>query len=518
MTKATATVSELRRVPSRRRNVGQSTSSLVAVPLAAMAWLVGIAVAPARAGATIKLDDPTRIYHLAVTVNKSEAVYFNRAFSEALPAKPDLADVTPLTDKALYIIGKRVGQTRVAVYDEAKVLLRVIDVEINYDITSLRKELRRDPHLSNVRVSSANGRIMLSGNVPDAPSQARALAIAHQFVKADQSADKGTTKVKEIDDVIDAMTVRASQQVMLEVRFVEVDRTAARDLGVNFSTSGKGGTAATGAASGLFALAGIPSGAAPFGQAVVNLLNNGNAELILQALEKRGLARRLAEPNLVTLSGDTANFLAGGEFPYPVSQSSATGIGGVTIEFKKFGIALAFTPTVLGEGQINLKIEPEVSDIDPTHTFTYGGGITVPSLIVRRANATVELRDGQSFAIAGLLDNKHTTDQTQLPWIGEVPVLGALFRSTSYQKSETELVIIVTPRLVQPAVPGQPLATPLDQKVAGNDIDLFLLGRSERNKHFSAPYGHIIDIDASAWAARTSHETLKDEGDNRVLK
>ena len=259
-------------------------------------------------GGTISLDNPTRISRMAVTVNKSETIHFGRAFTEALVAKSELADVTPLTDHALYIIGKKVGQTRVTVLDNDKRLLGVIDVDINYDVASLRKELQRDSHLSNVRVTTANGRIMLTGNVPDAPSQSRALAIARQFVKEDQPTDKGTTPSKEVDIVIDAMTVRASQQVMLEVRFVEVNRTAARDLGVNWASANKHsisatGTSganslltnpflnATGAAAGLVPLAGIPSGATPFGQAIISVLNSnrGSADLILQALEKRGL-------------------------------------------------------------------------------------------------------------------------------------------------------------------------------------------------------------------------------------
>jgi pilus assembly protein CpaC len=458
-------------------------------------------------GGIIALNDPSRIARLAVTINKSETIRFTRPYAEALVANPDYADVAPLTDHAIYIIGKKVGQTRVTVLDKDKRLLGVIDVEIGYDMPGLRRALRENLHLANLRALSANGRILLSGLVPDAPTQARALAIAEQFAPL---------------AVTSSLVVRASQQVLLAVRFVEVNRTAARDLGINWDVVTGRFVGATGAASGAFPLAGIPSGATPFGQAVVHLLTNGNkADLIIQALEKRGLARRLAEPNLVTLSGDTANFLAGGEFPYPVAQTGTLGTATITLEFKKFGIGLAFTPTVLGQGQINLKIEPEVSDIDPNHSFTYGGGITVPGLIVRRANVTVELRDGQSFAIAGLLDNKNIKDQTQLPWVGEVPVLGTLFRSASYQKSETDLVIIVTPHLVKPAVPGEKLQTPLDQTVPGNDVDFFLLGRAERDKHEHdrGRYGHILDLEErSAWVATTKAEVLKPERDHDLNK
>ena len=240
--------------------------------------------------------------------------------------------------------------------------------------------------------------------------------------------------------------------------------------------------------------------AVPFGTFIARILDKGiGVDGVIQALEERGLARRLAEPNLVALSGDTANFLAGGEFPFPVAQSGgAGGTAAITLEFKKFGVGLAFTPTVLADGQINLKIEPEVSDIDPTQTFSFDNGITVPGLIVRRASTTVELRNGQSFAIAGLFQTKHTKNDTQLPWIGQVPVLGMLFRSASYEKDESDLVIIVTPRLVRPAMPGERLETPLDQSLASNDADYFLRGEMEVPKNPEGPSGYILDV-TSVW-------------------
>jgi pilus assembly protein CpaC len=306
-------------------------------------------------------------------------------------------------------------------------------------------------------------------------------------------------------DVINAVKVSAPQQVMLEVRFVEAQRNASRELGVNWQVvqtnllNGGAGIAATvgQASSGV----GLLSGAAPFGSVVGKMLSNGvQADQLLQALETRGVVRRLAEPNLVTLSGETASFLAGGEFPIPVSSN----LGSISVEFKKYGVGLAFTPTVLGDGMINLRIEPEVSQIDPTTVITIGG-ITIPSLIVRRANTTVELRDGQSFAIAGLLQNDLSTDQKQLPWLADVPVLGALARSASYQKKETDLVIIITPRLVRPAQPDQHLRTPLDDSTPPNDPDFFLLGQSEITEPMKnrlkgridgrpAPIGHILDV------------------------
>jgi pilus assembly protein CpaC len=219
----------------------------------------------------------------------------------------------------------------------------------------------------------------------------------------------------------------------------------------------------------------------------------------INALEQRGLARSLAEPNLTALSGDTASFLAGGEYPIPVSAGNNT----VSVDYKRYGVGLAFTPTVLRDGLINLKVEPEVSQIDPNNSISLGAGLpAVPALIVRRASTTLELRDGQSFVIGGLLQNVSKSQQDQIPWLGDVPVLGQLFASRTYQKNESDLVIIVTPRLVRPARPGDPLKTPLDNTLPANDADFFLAGKAEipRAKERAVtgaerPFsGHILDL------------------------
>jgi pilus assembly protein CpaC len=229
--------------------------------------------------------------------------------------------------------------------------------------------------------------------------------------------------------------------------------------------------------------------------------------LLISALETKGLVRRLAEPNLIALSGDAARFLAGGEFPVPIPNNTTNGFPTVTIDYKKFGVELAFVPTVLSRGVINLRVEPSVSELDFTNTVTIQGTV-VPSLTRRDARTTVELRDGQSFAIAGLLQTRNRQDVAQLPWIGSVPVLGALFGSRSYQQQETDLVIIVTPHLVAPAAPGQQLASPLDSRLPANDVDFFLNGQMEVRKRYDdyvnsggdvkGPYGHIIAPEVTA--------------------
>jgi pilus assembly protein CpaC len=386
-----------------------------------------------------------------VPLSKSETVRTDTGFVDVVVADPEVADVLPLTDRSLSVLGKKIGSTRLSIYAEGKQLLGVFDVEVSYDTSQLAAELSRQfPHAS-FRVSSVNGRILLSGSAPDGVTLDKAVMIAKQFGP----------------EVINSVKVSQPQQVLLEVRFVEAARTAGRELGINWDVVTSNLDFKTGI--------GLLGPSAPFGVMVGNLLSGGvDAESIIRSLEERGVARRLAEPNLVALSGDTASFLAGGEFPFPVQSTNNT----ISIEFKKFGVGLAFTPTVAAGGVINLKIEPEVSQIDPTNSVRVGG-VEIPSLIVRRANTTIELRDGQSFAVAGLLQSINETNQAQLPWIGNIPILGALFRSAQYQKRETDLVIIVTPRLVRPMRPGDSLRTPLDGSKPANDVDFFLHGVSE---------------------------------------
>jgi pilus assembly protein CpaC len=393
--------------------------------------------------------------NVIVAVGKSEDVRTDASFMEVMVGNPEIADVNPLTDRAISILGKKIGTTRVSIYAEGKKLVGIFDVEVSYDIKQLSIELRRQFPAAHIKVSSVNGRIMLSGTAPDGVTLDRAVTIAKQFGP----------------EVINSVGVTQPQQVLLEVRFVEAQRNASRELGVNWQAMGNSATVATGTGT-------LLSNSTPFGAVLATLLAKGfQADVLIKALEDRGVARRLAEPNLVALSGETASFLAGGEFPFPVAGA----LNSISIEFKKFGVGLAFTPTVLANGLINLKIEPEVSQIDPTNVISIGG-VQIPSLIVRRANTTVELRDGQSFAIAGLLQANSATAAKQLPWLGDIPVIGALFKSAQFQKNETDLTIIVTPRLVQPARPIDMVKTPLDNTLSPNDADFFMLGKHEVNR------------------------------------
>jgi pilus assembly protein CpaC len=468
----------------------------------------------------VQINAAKKTSMISVSIGKTEDVRTDASFVDLVIADPDIADISPLTDKSLSILGRKSGTTRISAYAEGKKLVGVFDVEVTYDTSLLQATLnRRFPH-ARIKASSVNGRIMLTGAVQDAPTVDRAVTLARQFGP----------------DVINSMTVMSPQQVMLEVRFIEANRQAGRELGVQWNGVSQNGrflgnignrtnnlpvvpTSATPGAEawkqpgqvnggpnvqpgGLpisqIVAAGVLSGTAPFGFLIGKLIAGGlSADVLVNALEQKGMARSLAEPNLTALSGDTASFLAGGEFPVPVPGT----LGQVSIEYKRYGVGLAFTPTVLSDGLINLKIEPEVSQLDSAHPVQVAG-ISVPPLIVRRASTTVELRDGQSFVIGGLLQSQGETAQQQLPWLGDVPILGALFRSAAYQKKETDLAIIVTPRLVRPARPGDAVATPLDNSLPANDVDLFLMGKPEVAKGISkfeagtlrANTGHMLEV------------------------
>jgi pilus assembly protein CpaC len=467
------------------------------------------------------------VQRVKVVVNKSRTFKVDTAFATIVAGSPDIVDVKSLSDHLIYVQGKQTGTTNVILLDSSMKQIGILDVEVVIDTGNLQQNIRSSTGGQGIRVSASEGQVVLSGTAADAVTAERAMAIATSTVA------KGGT-------VVNAMSVAAPQQVMLEVRFLEVFRQAGRDLGVNLFAANANGTNVANTGLGVVTHAGrapigginstgsTPVGANPAGSlpllgtlntligtaggvaptpfgslltSIVRTSNGGSVDLLISALETKGLARRLAEPNLTTLSGDAARFLAGGEFPVPIPTQTTNGFPTITIDYKKFGVELAFVPTVLSRGVINLRVEPSVSELDFTNAITIQG-TTVPALTRRDARTTVELRDGQSFAIAGLLQTRNRQDVSQLPWIGSVPVLGTLFSSKSYQQEETDLVIIVTPRLVAPAAPGQQLASPLDSRLPANDVDFFLNGQMEVRKRYDdyvnsggevkGPYGHII--------------------------
>jgi pilus assembly protein CpaC len=477
------------RIISRARRLlraGLAAAALAALPVAF--------TAPVAEAQTRQLRLAGGQAQISVVRGTSQTLRTDQAFTDVVVADPDVADAVPLTDRSIYVLGKKVGVTSVSVYDAEKKLVGIVEIDVTQNARRAAAEIRSSVD-GSVRARAQAGGIVLNGEAADAVQADRAARIARG----------------QGGPVINQMRVRGPQQVMLEVRFIEVSRNAGRDLGVRIQSQSAGnGITATRSGTGQVGVLGFagaasalvnPAGGQPFGTLIGNLVRGGtNIDVIIQALEEQGVARRLAEPNLVTMSGEKASFLAGGEIPVPVSQA----LGVATVEYKKVGVGLVFTPTVLSEGMINLRIEPEVSNIDATGGATVGG-VTVPRISVSRASTVVELKSGQSFAIAGLLQNSSTSVAEQLPWAGDLPILGALFRSRSYQQKETELAIIVTPHLVQPVRPGQKLKTPLDNTRPGNDVDQFLLGRSEVPRDGNPRVAPVDPVAASARQVGTGH-------------
>jgi pilus assembly protein CpaC len=429
---------------------------------------------------------------VVVAVGKSQVVELPEAYSDLMIADPKIADVLPLTNHSVYVVGKGLGSTALTVYGPGKRLIAAANVVVSADLDGLKSRLHEIlPTETDIAVRAANQSIILSGTVSSPAALQRTLALAESYAP---------TKV------VNMLGVEGTQQIMLSVRFVEMERTTAKNLKLNVNRLPTNGDPSVSVFTGDTNVR--QGGVLTDSFGAISAVFNGNLELLMDALETKGLIKTLAEPNLVAMSGDTASFLAGGEFPIPVSQTAGTGgVPTITIEFKQFGVSLAFTPTLLRDGLINVVVNPEVSSIDPNVSIQLST-IRVPGLKVRRAHTTVELRDGESFTIAGLLKEDYQTQIRQFPFVGDIPVLGALFRSNGYQRDETELVIVVTPHLVVPRR-GQ-IALPGDNFVPPSDFELFLFGsmqaagpkvRPEDRALISAdpskvgiegPHGHVL--------------------------
>jgi pilus assembly protein CpaC len=437
------------------------------------------AIMPAAAQAMGPLHAGT----LEVPENKSEVVTSDRPISKALVGNAEIADVLPISNRSVYVLGKKTGTTSLTLYDVTNRVIAVMDVSVGPDVEGLRSQLSDLVPNQKIDVRLSNGFIVMTGLVHDAGAADRAAQLAKTYAG---------------EKVVNLIGMGSSQQVMLEVKFVEVTRNMGEQLGVSgFGTKGSSFRAAIGTGAGLSGtgpptLGAITDSFGIFEKAFS--IGSLQIDAVLDVAEERGLAKILAEPTLIALSGEKASFLAGGEFPIPVSQSSGAASGGnnaITVEFKPFGVSLSFTPTVLGDKVISMMIEPEVSSIDPTASVEING-LVVPGLQTRRASTTVELRDGESFAIAGLIRKDFATTVNQLPVLGSIPIIGALFRSSSFRKGETELLIVVTPRLVQPIRPDQ-VRLPTDRLDDPKAIDVLIDGEGYRPKPLppAAPGGPI---------------------------
>jgi pilus assembly protein CpaC len=406
---------------------------------------------------------------VALEVNKGSVVSLSQPASTVFVADPEVCDIQMKSPKIVYLMGKRPGNTTLFAIDANENVLANIDVSVSHNISRLRQAIRSlHPNL-DVRASSVEGAVVLEGNVGDPSIAEDVRDLASQI-----AGEKGR--------VINRLGVSAPTQVNLRVRVAEISRDVQKQLGINWQAVGE-----------MFDIDLAFSFLNPFAGAGVLTDNLGiqggrgswDITAVINALEQEGLISVLAEPNLTALSGETASFLAGGEFPILVPDDDR-----VTIEFKKFGISLAFTPTLTSESRINLHVRPEVSQLTNEGAISLplgftGGSIFIPALSVRRAETTVELGSGQSFAIAGLLNNDSSHDVKKVPGLGDVPVLGRLFQSDQFQRNESELVIIVTPYIVRPS--KERLPTPVDGFAPPNDLERLFPGGTWKRTSAGAP-------------------------------
>jgi pilus assembly protein CpaC len=416
---------------------------------------------------TINTQKPRQI-HLAI--GKSTLIDSRTDIKRVSLAAPEIADTIVLSPRQIYVVGKGVGSTNLTLWGARGSLLDIVEIEVTPDLARLKEKLHHIMPDENIQVTATHDSITMSGYVSSTTRLTQALAMAEAYAP---------------EKVINLMQVAGVHQVMLEVRVAEVSRSLGRRLGFNFSS-----VTDNGRAFGVQQLQQLTyrdsqhklSTGTTFADTVIGAsisaffrFHAGDISwtTFIDALKENGLVKVMAEPTLVTMSGQESNFLAGGEFPIPVSQKD----GVITIEYKSYGVGLVFKPTVLSQNRIGMVVTPEVSELDFSTAFQ-SGGVAVPGITTRRASTTIELGDGQSFAIAGLLNDNTREVIQKFPILGDIPIIGALFRSSSFQKNETELVIIVTPHLVKPLDMAKQ-TLPTDQFVEPNDFDFFLMGRTE---------------------------------------
>lgn len=461
------------------------------------AALAGLTLSLATAAPTMAPAETLRVLRgaassaLSVPMNRAVVVESDVPFTELSIANPGIADISSLSDRTIYVLGKEPGRTTLTLLGPDGRLITNVEVHVSPDMAEFKERLSQILPGEDIEVRTANDGIVLSGTVSSTARLDRALDLAERYAPG---------------RVSNLMLVGGTQQVMLKVRFAEMQRSVSKALSTSINFEGQNaGLAALGGTNGSGVLAGAGEPLSSSGESNGAVLFGFGAGafdvgLMIEALESRGVVRTLAEPNLTALSGQEATFLAGGEYPVPVSNENNV----ITIEYRPFGVELIFTPTVVDQDIINLEMLAAVSAIDESNGITIDD-FTIDAFTRRETSTTVEMRDGESFAIAGLLQDEFTDLSGQVPWVGDIPVLGALFRSAEYQREQTELVIIITPHLVTPTR-GEAFALPTDRVRPPTEQDLFLFGRVARTdapssggagevarQDFGGSYGYVLD-------------------------
>lgn len=464
------------------------------IQAALLGFAVTVTTVPAPAGAeTLRVMRGATSSALNVPMNSAVVVESDVPFGELSIANPGIADISTLSDRNIYVLGKMPGRTTLTLLGADGSLIANVDVQVTPDMREFKERLRQILPGEPIEVRTANDGIVLSGTVSSAAKLDRALDLASRYAP---------------DRISNLMSVGGTQQVMLKVRFAEMSRSVSKQLsgGLIFDGSqthlggGSGGLVGTPIPDPVTGLPNIVTAYGLSSTAAGGVLFSGtHLSVMLEALESKGIVRTLAEPNLIALSGQEATFLAGGEIPVPAPQDNGT----ITIQYKPFGVQLNFTPRVVDGDIINISMKASVSSIDPTQTAPVGGNLTAVGFRTRETSTTVEMRDGDSFAIAGLLQDDFRDQNSQVPWLGDIPILGALFRSTEYQRNQSELVIIITPHLVTPTR-GEALALPTDRIRIPTENELFLNGRvagkrltgaagEVARQDFTGSYGYVME-------------------------
>ena len=426
-----------------------------------LALFSALAMAMALAAQPVLAQTSTAPQQLHLDTEKSVVLSTDEDITRVSLASPETAEVLVISPRQIYITGKAAGATTLTIWGKGEAIQALYEVVVSPDLTNLKQMLHTVlPDEHGIRVISTGGKITLSGQVSSTASLSTALSLAEAVVA-------------DPEQVVNLMSVGGVHQVMVEVRVAEMSRSVTKRLGFNFAFQ-DGDTMVY---SFLNNMTNLVDGDILFTDSVAALFSTTmfgvNLTGFLDALKAQGLVKILAEPTLVCLSGETANFLAGGEIPVPIPS----GLGTTSIEYKPFGVWLEFTPTVLSDKKISLVVNPEVSELDYDNGIIIDS-ITVPALSTSRASTTIELADGQSFAIAGLMKNNARENTYKFPVLGELPVIGALFRSSDFLKEQTELVIIVTPHLAKPMDAAQQ-SLPTDSFREPNDLEFYLLGLLE---------------------------------------
>lgn len=459
----------------------------------ALLWLAIFLAGNCAQAATARPVAPAT--SISLDIDKAQVIHLPQAALNVFIANPDIADLQVPDHTSFIVFGKKAGRTTAFVTSASGAVTQYA-ITVTRPAGDIAADLRAQVPNATVEVTSLPNGLLVSGHVGSPAEAAKLKAVARQYLSDKESL---TFDVK----------VDQATQVNLQVRIAEVSKQATKNFGFNWSAILNNGTIAIGLLTGRVPVTSfgnfIPSPAPNnFDSIGLGYRSPGgsvNISSLIDALQNEGLITVLAEPNLTTISGEPANFLAGGEFPIPVSEGNQQ----ISIEFKRFGVSLSFTPTVLDANRLSIKVAPEVSELSSAGAVTINS-ITVPGLSVRRADTTVELASGQSFAIAGLLQNNASNNVQQIPALGDLPVLGALFRSTQFQRNESELVIIITPYIVKPAARTADLHLPSEGLVYANDIEQILLGRLTASKsesgsaaagvsppHLSGPAGFLTE-------------------------